>query len=82
MLMVFHFLSPVPAREVLQDIEKLIPSFSGVKFSGTDLLDLGQCVSQSPPHWSILYGVDEVSYSSFFALWDMIYCDVTAGKKP
>ncbi|XP_056894268.1 N-acetylneuraminate lyase [Takifugu flavidus] len=49
----------VPAREVLQNIEKLIPSFSGVKFSGSDLLDFGQCVSCSPPHWSLLYGVDE-----------------------
>ncbi|XP_011612940.1 N-acetylneuraminate lyase [Takifugu rubripes] len=49
----------VPAREVLQNIEKLIPSFRGVKFSGSDLLDFGQCVSCSPPHWSLLYGVDE-----------------------
>ncbi|XP_041791833.1 N-acetylneuraminate lyase isoform X2 [Chelmon rostratus] len=49
----------VLARDVLEDIEKLIPSFRGVKFSGTDLMDFGQCVSSGQPHWSILYGVDE-----------------------
>lgn len=68
------FLPPVPAREVLQNIEKLIPSFSGVKFSGSDLLDFGQCVSCSPPHWSLLYGVDEVSFSSFFVLCVSLMC--------
>ncbi|XP_070817083.1 N-acetylneuraminate lyase [Chaetodon trifascialis] len=49
----------VLARDVVEDIEKFIPSFRGVKFSGTDLMDFGQCVSSSQPHWSILYGVDE-----------------------
>ncbi|MED6279824.1 hypothetical protein CHARACLAT_004695 [Characodon lateralis] len=49
----------VPVRDVIEDIEKLIPSFRGVKFSGSDLLDLGQCVTYSQPRWSILYGVDE-----------------------
>lgn len=49
----------VPVRDVIEDIEKLIPSFRGVKFTGSDLLDFGQCVSYSQPHWSVLYGVDE-----------------------
>ncbi|XP_015238116.1 PREDICTED: N-acetylneuraminate lyase [Cyprinodon variegatus] len=49
----------VPVRDVIEDIEKLIPTFRGVKFSGSDLLDFGQCVSYSQPHWSVLYGVDE-----------------------
>ncbi|XP_071778020.1 N-acetylneuraminate lyase [Centroberyx gerrardi] len=49
----------VPARDVLEGIEKLIPSFRGVKFSGADLMDFGRCVSYSQPHWSLLYGVDE-----------------------
>uniref|UniRef100_A0A8D3CIZ9 N-acetylneuraminate lyase n=1 Tax=Scophthalmus maximus TaxID=52904 RepID=A0A8D3CIZ9_SCOMX len=49
----------VPVRDVLEGIEELIPSFSGVKFSGSDLMDLGQCVSYCQPHWSVLYGVDE-----------------------
>lgn len=55
------FFSSVLVRDMLEDIETLIPSFRGVKFSGSDLMDLGQCVSYSPPHWSLLYGVDEVS---------------------
>ncbi|KAJ0065152.1 hypothetical protein NL108_005630, partial [Boleophthalmus pectinirostris] len=49
----------VPVRDVLNDIEDLIPSFRGVKFSGYDLLDFGQCVSNSQPNWSVVYGVDE-----------------------
>ncbi|XP_047442754.1 N-acetylneuraminate lyase isoform X2 [Mugil cephalus] len=53
----------VPALDVVEGIEKLIPSFRGVKFSGSDLMDMGLCVSRSQPHWSVLYGVDEVSLS-------------------
>uniref|UniRef100_A0A8C8A2P6 N-acetylneuraminate lyase n=1 Tax=Oryzias sinensis TaxID=183150 RepID=A0A8C8A2P6_9TELE len=49
----------VPVMEVVEGIEQLIPSFRGVKFSGMDLMDLGQCVMHSQPQWSILYGVDE-----------------------
>ncbi|XP_056235487.1 N-acetylneuraminate lyase [Seriola aureovittata] len=50
----------VPARDVLEGIEALIPSYSGVKFSSTDLMDFGQCVSYSQSaDWSVLYGVDE-----------------------
>ncbi|XP_064186499.1 N-acetylneuraminate lyase [Anguilla rostrata] len=47
------------ARDVLDGIEKQIPSFRGLKFSGGDLLDFGQCVSYCPSDWSVLYGVDE-----------------------
>ncbi|XP_024908837.1 N-acetylneuraminate lyase isoform X2 [Cynoglossus semilaevis] len=49
----------MPARDVLENIEELIPFFRGVKFSGNDLMDFGQCVSYCQPHWSALYGVDE-----------------------
>uniref|UniRef100_A0A3Q3KT42 N-acetylneuraminate lyase n=1 Tax=Mastacembelus armatus TaxID=205130 RepID=A0A3Q3KT42_9TELE len=49
----------VPVTSVLENIEELIPSFRGVKFTGIDLMDFGQCVSYSQPHWSVLYGVDE-----------------------
>ncbi|XP_035508915.1 N-acetylneuraminate lyase [Morone saxatilis] len=49
----------VLARDVLEDIEKLIPSFRGVKFSGSDLMDFGQCVNYCQPDWSVLYGMDE-----------------------
>uniref|UniRef100_A0A672ISH1 N-acetylneuraminate lyase n=1 Tax=Salarias fasciatus TaxID=181472 RepID=A0A672ISH1_SALFA len=49
----------IPARDVLEGIEQLIPSFRGVKFSGNDLMDFGLCASYSQPSWSLLYGVDE-----------------------
>lgn len=49
----------ISARDVLDGIEELIPSFRGIKFSGTDLMDFGLCVSNSPQHWSMVYGVDE-----------------------
>ncbi|KAJ8418997.1 hypothetical protein AAFF_G00004960 [Aldrovandia affinis] len=47
------------ARDVLEGIEECIPSFRGLKFSGSDLMDFGQCVQYCPPHWSLLYGMDE-----------------------
>lgn len=50
----------VPARDVIEGIKELIPTFSGVKFTGTNLMDFGQCVSHSLPQWSCLFGVDEV----------------------
>uniref|UniRef100_A0A8C8EG57 N-acetylneuraminate lyase n=1 Tax=Oncorhynchus tshawytscha TaxID=74940 RepID=A0A8C8EG57_ONCTS len=43
------------SRDVLEGIEKQIPSFQGLKFSGSALMDFGQCVSNSPSHWSLLY---------------------------
>ncbi|XP_077440908.1 N-acetylneuraminate lyase isoform X2 [Vanacampus margaritifer] len=49
----------VPASDLLDGIETLIPSFRGVKFSGSDLLDFGQCISHVQLDWSVLYGVDE-----------------------
>ncbi|KAG7235692.1 hypothetical protein INR49_002322 [Caranx melampygus] len=50
----------VLARDVLDGIKDLIPSYRGVKFSGTDLMDFGQCMSYSQPNdWSVLFGVDE-----------------------
>uniref|UniRef100_A0A1A8GGD0 N-acetylneuraminate lyase n=1 Tax=Nothobranchius korthausae TaxID=1143690 RepID=A0A1A8GGD0_9TELE len=49
----------VHVRDVIEGIEKLIPSFRGVKFSGCDLMDFGQCVSYCQADWSVLYGVDE-----------------------
>ncbi|XP_073675665.1 N-acetylneuraminate lyase [Garra rufa] len=48
------------AADVLNGIEQVIPSFQGVKYTGTDLRDLGQCVSYSQSrNWSVLFGVDE-----------------------
>lgn len=65
----FHFFTShrvlsllvVNVSEILEGIEKQIPSFRGVKFSSVDLGDLGQCVSYCRLRgWSVLYGVDEV----------------------
>jgi len=70
----FHL---VPVKDVLEGIEELIPSFRGVKFSGSDLMDFGQCVSDSPPHWSFLYGMDEVGSVSISPLID----SCLSGKK-
>lgn len=49
----------VPVRDVLDGIESLIPSFRGVKFTDTDLMDFGLCISHSPTQWTFLHGVDE-----------------------
>lgn len=69
------------AADVLNGIERMIPSFQGVKYSGTDLRDLGQCVCYSQAHnWSVLYGVDEVrnhltrSSIAFFLTSGLILC--------
>lgn len=62
LLRLMFIFSSVLAQDVLKGIEELIPSFRGVKFSGTDLMDLGRCVSYSHSDWSVLYGVDEVSF--------------------
>lgn len=64
----FCFISSVNVRELIEGIEKVIPSFRGVKFTASDLMDLGQCISYIPPHWSVLYGIDEVSLSSFCSM--------------
>ena len=69
MLILSHsFLLSVRSRDVLEGIANQIPSFQGLKFSGSDLMDFGQCVSYSSSHWSLLYGIDEVSTSSFSSL--------------
>lgn len=72
---VFPLFFSVDAADVLNGIEQMIPSFQGVKYSGTDLRDLGQCVCYSQSHnWSVMFGVDEVwnpltrSSTAFFLL--------------
>ena len=49
------------ASDVCKGLGALIPTFSGVKFSGTDLMDFGQCVRHGQADQALLYGVDEVS---------------------
>lgn len=55
----FCLLISVLASDVLEGIDEMIPSFRGLKFSGSDLLDFGQCISCNPGHWTYLYGMDE-----------------------
>nr|XP_021141375.1 N-acetylneuraminate lyase isoform X2 [Columba livia] len=47
-------------EELLDGIKERIPSFQGVKFSSTDLLDLAQCINKNKrEQFEFLYGVDE-----------------------
>ncbi|XP_068841983.1 N-acetylneuraminate lyase isoform X4 [Capricornis sumatraensis] len=62
------FLKPwnkVRAEELLDGIQDKIPSFQGLKFSDTDLLDFGQCVDQNrQQQFAFLFGVDEKIFVS------------------
>ncbi|KAH0618285.1 hypothetical protein JD844_017338 [Phrynosoma platyrhinos] len=47
-------------EELLDGMMEQIPSFKGVKFSDTDLLDFGRCAKKNDKgQFSLLYGVDE-----------------------
>lgn len=50
----------VKVVELLDGIEKKIPTFRGLKFTSSDLLDLGQCVNNYKDKFDLLYGKDEV----------------------
>ncbi|KAM7055148.1 N-acetylneuraminate lyase isoform 2-T2 [Molossus nigricans] len=50
----------IRAEELLEGIQEKIPTFQGLKFSDTDLLDFGQCVDQNRQRqFAFLFGVDE-----------------------
>ncbi|XP_037362223.1 N-acetylneuraminate lyase isoform X1 [Talpa occidentalis] len=50
----------IRAEELLNGIQDKIPTFQGLKFSDTDLLDFGQCVDQNrQQEFAFLFGVDE-----------------------
>ncbi|XP_076195720.1 N-acetylneuraminate lyase isoform X1 [Aptenodytes patagonicus] len=50
----------VCVEELLDGIKEQIPTFQGVKFSDTDLLDLAQCINKNErEQFAFLYGVDE-----------------------
>ncbi|XP_050757265.1 ATP-dependent RNA helicase A isoform X4 [Gymnogyps californianus] len=50
----------IRVEELLDGIKERIPTFQGVKFSDTDLLDLAQCINKNErEQFSFLYGVDE-----------------------
>ncbi|XP_041064483.1 N-acetylneuraminate lyase isoform X1 [Carcharodon carcharias] len=50
--------------ELLDGIEKRIPTFQGVKFTSSDLLDFGQCVHKYKDRFALLYGKDELLLSA------------------
>ncbi|NWX85146.1 NPL lyase, partial [Nothoprocta ornata] len=50
----------IRVEELLDGIKEQIPTFQGVKFSDTDLLDLAQCINKNDREELVfLYGVDE-----------------------
>nr|XP_025042364.1 N-acetylneuraminate lyase isoform X1 [Pelodiscus sinensis] len=49
----------IRVEELLDGITEQIPTFQGVKFSDTDLLDFAQCVNKYQEKFVLLYGVDE-----------------------
>ncbi|NXC36365.1 NPL lyase, partial [Campylorhamphus procurvoides] len=50
----------IRVEELLDGIKERIPTFQGVKFSDTDLLDLAQCIHKNETEQlEFLYGVDE-----------------------
>ncbi|XP_071420942.1 ATP-dependent RNA helicase A isoform X3 [Pithys albifrons albifrons] len=50
----------IRVEELLDGIRERIPTFQGVKFSDTDLLDLAQCIhNNETEQLEFLYGVDE-----------------------
>ncbi|XP_067997449.1 N-acetylneuraminate lyase [Melanerpes formicivorus] len=50
----------IRVEELLDGIKERIPTFQGVKFSDTDLLDLAQCINKNEAEqFEFLYGVDE-----------------------
>ncbi|XP_069794297.1 N-acetylneuraminate lyase isoform X2 [Narcine bancroftii] len=46
--------------ELLDGIEKKIPTFQGLKFTSSDLLDFGQCINKYKDKFDLLYGKDEL----------------------
>ncbi|XP_064415990.1 N-acetylneuraminate lyase isoform X1 [Latimeria chalumnae] len=49
----------IQAIDLLDSLREKIPSLQGLKFTGTDLLDFGQCVQNSNNQLALLYGKDE-----------------------
>ncbi|XP_030061775.1 N-acetylneuraminate lyase [Microcaecilia unicolor] len=53
-------ITAIRIEDLLVGIKSKIPTFQGVKFSDTDLLDFGQCVHKyESEQFTFLYGVDE-----------------------
>ncbi|XP_059840474.1 N-acetylneuraminate lyase isoform X2 [Hypanus sabinus] len=50
--------------DLLDGIEKQIPTFQGLKFTSSDLLEFGQCVNKHKDKFNLLYGKDEILLSA------------------
>ncbi|KAJ7420063.1 N-acetylneuraminate lyase [Pitangus sulphuratus] len=58
----------IRVEELLEGIKERIPTFQGVKFSDTDLLDLAQCIHKNEAQQlEFLYGVDEFLTGEFLS---------------
>ncbi|XP_043376570.1 N-acetylneuraminate lyase isoform X3 [Chelonia mydas] len=57
----------IRVEELLDGIKEQIPTFQGVKFSDTDLLDFAQCVKNHKEQFVLLYGVDEFCTGEFLS---------------
>lgn len=47
------------AEDVLDEVQGKIPSFRGLKYSSSNLLDFGRCANKYRSSMALLYGVDE-----------------------
>ncbi len=60
----YHFPSltgvSIPVIDILAEAEKLIPNFTGVKFTHFDLYDMQQCIAFGNGKYEILHGYDEM----------------------
>ncbi|XP_067893504.1 N-acetylneuraminate lyase isoform X2 [Heterodontus francisci] len=50
--------------DLLDGIEERIPTFQGLKFTSSDLLDYGQCVHKYKDRFDLLFGKDELLLSA------------------
>ncbi|XP_072130090.1 N-acetylneuraminate lyase isoform X3 [Mobula birostris] len=50
--------------DLLDGIERKIPTFQGLKFTSSDLLDFGQCVNNYKDKFDFLFGKDEILLSA------------------
>ena len=53
----------VDMLEYMQEAEKRIPTFRGIKYSHLDLTEATQCAVYGDRKYNILWGVDQVRHS-------------------
>ena len=54
----------VPAHLIFSEAADIIPNFSGIKYSHSDLMDLQLCMALSKGQYEIMYGSDETLISA------------------